>query len=204
MTTWQVDGNYFESCNCDFLCPCVPSNLSAKPTNGHCLFALVFHVEKGHHAGTKLDGLSFAVVGTTPGVMGEGNGSSGVIVDERADAAQQQALVAIASGKAGGPMAALAPALPTFLGVEARPIRFSMNGLHRAVEIPGLLEQAVEGVPSVSKPGEPIMIDNSAHPVNPRLALAKATQSHVHAFGFDWDESSGRNNGHFAPFSWQG
>jgi hypothetical protein len=204
MGTWQVDGDYFETCNCDFLCPCLPSNMSAAPTNGHCLFALVFRVDKGHHGATKLDGLSFAVVGSTPGVMGAGNGSVGVIVDEGADQAQQSALVAIASGQAGGPMAALAPLLTTFLGVESRPIRYAQGALKRSVEIPGALDQAVEGVPSASKPGEPVVLDNGAHPANPRLALAHATRSHVHAFGFDWDETSGRNNGHFAPFSWQG
>jgi hypothetical protein len=47
-------------------------------------------------------------------------------------------------------------------------------------------------------------IDNTLHPANPRLALAKSTGSHVHAFGLDWDDTSGRNNGHFAPFSWRG
>jgi hypothetical protein len=25
----------------------------------------------------------------------------------------------------------------------------------------------------------------------------------MHGFGIDWDETSGRNNGHFAPFSWR-
>jgi hypothetical protein len=54
-----------------------------------------------------------------------------------------------------------------------------------------------------AKPGEPISLDNVAHPVNTRLALAHATRSHLHAFGLDWDDDSGRNNGHFAPFSWQ-
>ena len=23
------------------------------------------------------------------------------------------------------------------------------------------------------------------------------------AFGLDWDDTSGKNNGHFAPFNWQ-
>jgi hypothetical protein len=113
-------------------------------------------------------------------------------------------LVAIASGRAGGPMAAVAPLLGEFLGVETRPIQYHRDGLRRSVSIPDLLDQAVEGVPSVSRPGEPVCIDNGAHPANARLALAKATRSHLHAFGMDFDESSGRNNGHFAPFSWQG
>jgi hypothetical protein len=204
MANWHVEGDYFETCNCDFLCPCLPSNMAAKPTRGQCIFALVFRIDKGKHTGTELGGLSFAVVGETPGAMHDGNGSVGVIVDERANAAQRDAIVAIASGQAGGPMSALAPLLPKFLGLETRAIRYVENGAKRSVEIPGLLEQGVEGVPSPVKPGETLVLDNGAHPANPRLALAHATASHVHAFGFDWDETSGRNNGHFAPFSWQG
>ena len=49
---------------------------------------------------------------------------------------------------------------------------------------------------------EPIYLDNTCHPVNQRLGLAKADKSHIHAFGIDWDDASGTRNGHFAPFSW--
>src|ERR1051326_2258835 len=145
MASWKVQGDYFETCNCDYVCPCLPSNMAAAPTKGNCIFALIFHVDKGHHDSTTLDGLSFAIIGTTPSIMGAGNGSVGVIVDESADPAQRHALGAIASGQAGGPMAAMAPLLPNVLGVEARAIRYSKNGLARSVEIPGLVDQAVEG-----------------------------------------------------------
>ncbi|MGA8262487.1 MAG: hypothetical protein WB783_19935 [Arenicellales bacterium] len=40
------------------------------------------------------------------------------------------------------------------------------------------------------------------HPVNPKLALARATHHEFHAFGIDWKDASGTRNGHFAPFSW--
>jgi hypothetical protein len=56
-------------------------------------------------------------------------------------------------------------------------------------------------VPGASE-AEPIYFENVGHPASTRLALAKAQRSHVHAFGLDWDDESGRNNGHFAPFSW--
>ncbi|MGH7899250.1 MAG: DUF1326 domain-containing protein, partial [Candidatus Binatia bacterium] len=174
------------------------------PTKGHCHFALVFEIDKGTHGNVALDGLSFAVLGYTPAAMGAGDWSVGVVVDERANDAQRDALVAIASGKAGGPMAALAPLLSKFLGVETKPIRYQRDGMRRSVSIDGVLDQALEGVASLSKPGEPVVIDNGAHPANARLALAKATRSHLHAFGMSWDDTSGRNNGHFAPFSWQG
>jgi len=25
----------------------------------------------------------------------------------------------------------------------------------------------------------------------------------MHAFGINWDDTSGKNNGHFAPFAWK-
>lgn len=200
--SWDVRGDYFETCSCDYVCPCLPSNLAAAPTKGSCHFAMVFHIEQGQYGEVPLNGLSFAVVGYTPSTMNLGNWSVGVILDEAASAAQQQALTAIASGQAGGPIAPLAPLIGTFLGTVTKPIQFQINGLRRAVSIPGLLDQAVEGVSGAANPQEPLYIDNTLHPANARLALARATHSHLHAFGLDWDETSGRNNGHFAPFHW--
>ncbi len=135
--------------------------------------------------------------------MAEENWSVGVVVDERATTEQQQALTAIASGRAGGPMGALSGLVGTFLGVDKGPFRFEAEGLRRAVSIPGLLEQAAEGVPGVTS-GEPLFIDNTLHPAGPRLALARATRSRLQAFGLAWSDASGRNNGHFAPFDWRG
>jgi hypothetical protein len=203
-TRWQVSGDYFESCSCDYVCPCLPSGLAGKPTKGWCTFAFAFHVVKGHYGKVKLDGLNFAVVGHTPGIMGQGDWSVGVIIDERAKPDQQQAITGIASGQAGGPMAALGPLIGKFLGVERQPIRFEKKGLGRAVSIPSVLDQAVEGVPGAVRKKEPLYIDNTLHPANSRLALAKATHSHLNAFGLRWDDTTGGNNGHFAPFTWQG
>ncbi len=201
---WQVSGEYFETCNCDFICPCIGTNMLAQPSKGDCTFAMVYHVERGQYGGERLDGLSFVVVGNTPGAMANGNWSVGVIVDERATQTQRDALAAIASGKGGGPMASLGSLVTKFLGVEARPITFQKDGLGRSVSVPGLLDEAIEAVPSAVTKGEPIYLDNTAHPANPRIALAHATRSHLHGLGLNWDDTSGQNNGHFAPFDWRG
>jgi len=202
-TNWQVSGQYVETCNCDYLCPCAPSNLTGETTHGYCNFAGFFRIEKGQYGGTKLDGLHFAVIVHAPGVhMTEGNWSVALITDERATAEQQQALIQIGSGQGGGPMAALGPLVGTMLGVEAKPFHYQQQGMSYSVSIPGVLDQAVEGVAG-GNPNEPLYLDNGVHPVNSRLALAKASHSHVHAFGIDWDDTSGQNNGHFAPFNWK-
>jgi hypothetical protein len=201
---WNANGEYFEIYTCDYLCPCLSSNLTAPPTKGDCAFAFAFRVDRGHFGDVVLDGLCFALAGVAPGPMGAGNWRVGLIVDERADAAQEQAISAIVSGQAGGPLASLAPLISSFLGVEKKSIRFEKDALRRSVSIPGMLDQAVEGVPSPTVPGEPLVIDNSIHPVNKRVALARATRSVMSAFGVRMNETSGRNNGHFAPFSWTG
>ncbi|MDO8479901.1 MAG: DUF1326 domain-containing protein [Candidatus Rokubacteria bacterium] len=198
---WKISGDYFEACNCDSVCPCPTSGLAARPTQGHCDAGLVFHVERGSHGTIQLDGLSFAVLLHTPGPMIAGNWTVGVIVDERATAEQREALGAIGSGQGGGPMAALGPLVGSFVGIEAKPIRIEGSGMRRSVSIPGALDLAIEGIPGASQT-EPIYLDNVGHPAATRLALAKASRSHMHAFGINWDDSSGKNNGHFAPFSW--
>jgi hypothetical protein len=46
-------------------------------------------------------------------------------------------------------------------------------------------------------------LENTGHPVSSRLAVAHASKSHVHALGLTWDDASGKNNGHYAPFNWR-
>jgi hypothetical protein len=201
---WQISGEYLEACSCDSVCPCPTSGLAAPPTRGFCDAGLVFRVERGQYADTRLDGLSFAVLLHTPGPMIQGNWTVGVIVDERASTAQREALTAIASGQSGGPMAALGPLVTEMAGIERRPVSFETDGMHYAVKAGELVDQSLDGVPSASKAGEPIYIDNTCHPVSAKLALANAKQSSFHAFGIDWDDASGTRNGHFASFAWTG
>lgn len=201
---WSLEGQYFETCNCEFLCPCISSNLTAQPTEGDCKVALAFQIERGSKDGVSLDGLSFIVVARTPGAMGQGNWTVGLVIDERATAPQADAILAIASGQAGGPMAHVAPAIGTFAGVERRPIAFSGDGRRYAVTAGTLVDQACEAVMASPNAAAPISLVNTGHPASATLALAHATRSRIHAFGIDWDDSSGKRNGHFAPFRWQG
>ncbi|MBI3966771.1 MAG: DUF1326 domain-containing protein [Chloroflexi bacterium] len=203
-TVWRIAGRYLETCNCDYLCPCIFTNQVALPTHGECIVALAYHIERGNYGDLSLSDLTFILVARTPEEMGKGNYSVGIFVDERADEQQRAALTVITQGQAGGPPAALAAITTNFLGLEFVPIEFAGSDLAWSVTVPGKLDEAVRGVPSHVKPGEPLYIDNVRHRANSRLALATATRSHVHAFGFDWDDTSGKNNGHFAPFDWQG
>jgi hypothetical protein len=206
MTTpaWKVSGQYYETCSCDFLCPCIPGGLAVRPTKGSCTFAMAFQIERGTFGSVSLDGLGFIILGLTPEAMGKGNWSVGVLVDERSNAGQRDAITAIASGAAGGPIAGLAGLIGKFLGVEAAPIHFDYSGAKWSVKASSFVDMAAEGAKGINpKATEPLYLENTGHPATDRFALAHASSSHVHALGLSWDDSSGKNNGQYAPFSWQ-
>jgi hypothetical protein len=201
--SWQVSGQYYETCDCDFVCPCVPGQMAVQPTNGSCTFAMAFQIEKGRFGDVSLDGLGFIVLGLTPEAMGKGNWSVGLVADARASAEQRDAITAIASGAAGGPMAALSGLIGKFLGVESAPIQFDRSGATWSVRASTLVDMAAEGARGLNPAAEPLQLQNTGHPAADSFTLAHATKSHVHALGLAWDDVSGKNNGQYAPFSWQ-
>ena len=204
-TGWQISGDYFENCSCAVVCPCLISTaapLTSRPTEGVCDVALIFHVDKGSYGSTALDGLNVALAVHTPGVMADGNWSVAAYIDERADDKQTEALGAIFTGAAGGPMATLAPLIGKTLGVKKVPIRYKIDGKKRSAEIPGVLHMAVDPLPTAHPSGE--MWANVGHPVSPdKLALAVGAAGNTFSdYGMRWDNSG--KNGHYAPISWSG
>src|SRR5579859_2996874 len=147
---WQITGDYFENCNCDVVCPCLFSPnppMTSKPTAGACEVAFGFHIDRGRYEATSLDGLNIALIARTPGAMAQGNWSVALYLDARADEQQNQALQAIFTGAAGGPVAALAPLISTMLGAKTVPITFHKEGKRRSIDIPGIMQVAVHGFP---------------------------------------------------------
>ena len=200
---WTMLGEYMESCNCDYLCPCVYTNPQGPVTYDHCTAALVFRIDAGSYGDTKLDGLSFALVIRSGKVMADGNWVFAGVVDERADAAQRQALAAIVGGEAGGPPGFIRENLVSdFRGIAYKPIEFNLDGLKRSAVIPDVVSFEIEAVVSRNRTGEPLYIDNTAHPAGRRLALARAKRFRMHGFGLDVDFVGKGNNGHYARFAW--
>ena len=202
--SWKASGQYYETCSCDFVCPCILQQMAVEPTKGTCTFAMAFQIEKGSFGSASLDGLGFIVLGLTPEAMGKGNWSVGVVVDERATAEQRDAITAIASGSAGGPMAGLSGLIGKFLGVESAPIKFDRAGANWSVTAAKLVDMAAQPAMGINpNTTEPLHLDNTGHPASDRIALAHALKSHVDALGLSWDDTTGKNTGQYAPFSWR-
>ena len=199
---WHIKGDYFETCNCDYLCPCIFTNMTAMPTDGVCKVAIVLDIAEGHYGDVQLGGVTFVTAAMVAGPMGDGNWTVGLIIDDEASDSQVDAIGRICSGDEGGPMALMAPLIGTFAGIERASIEIERRKMGFSITAGDLLSHGAEGVPSVPDPSETIMIDNTAHPANKRLHLARGTHSHLHAFGIDWDDAVGGHNGHYAPFDW--
>ena len=204
---WRLAGEYFENCNCEVLCPCIvgPRNEGggalARPTEGHCDVPLVFHIDRGVFGAVRLDGLGAALAVHTPGPMGAGNWSEGLYLDEHADPTQRGALETIFGGAAGGPPARLAMLATTRWPTRFVTIRFEKDGRRRRAVIPDVLDIEIEGVQGADRAGE-VWLENVAHPVSRRLAVARAIRSTYRDHGVAWN-NTGRN-AHYARFDWSG
>src|SRR6185436_5407187 len=120
--SWNISGQYFETCSCDYVCPCILGQMAVRPTKGSCTFAMAMQVERGTFGSVPLGGVT---------------------------AEQRDAIAAIASGAAGGPMAPLSGLIGKFLGVEAAPIKFERSGNRGTVKAGALVDMAAEGAMGV-------------------------------------------------------
>jgi hypothetical protein len=103
-TTWRVAGSYFEACSCDAICPCrsVGGRPGGRSTYGICQFALSWHIKDGCADDVVLDGLDVVLAGWYDDDERGTRWRIVLYVDDRADAAQCDALTAIYLGRAGG------------------------------------------------------------------------------------------------------
>ena len=199
MAKWRLTGDYFENCNCDVVCPCLVSTaepLTARPTQGVCDVALVFHIDKGDYNGVALDGLNVAVVAHTPGPWPRKLDARRLYRGARRRK-QTAALGAIFGGGEGGPMAAFAPLVGKIWAEEgADQIRDQ-----RQVARWNSRHHAFGGrAPSQRAPhrrdlgGAAIRLRRTGSP------SPSADGSTFADHGMRWDNSG--KNGHYAPINW--
>ena len=202
--SWQVSGQYYETCSCDFVCPCVPGQMAVRPSKGSCTFAMAFQVERGSfgHVSPRRPRVHRA----RADAGGDGEGQlvgrrhrrrAGHCRAARRPHRHCQRRRGRADVGVVGPGGAVrrrrvrANSVPTRRRQVVR--QGVESGRHGGCRRHGHQSQATE----------PLHLDNTGHPAADRFALARASRSHVHALGFSWDDVSGLNNGQYAPFSWR-
>jgi hypothetical protein len=102
--SWQIRGTYFESCNCDAICPCrrIDGVPGGRSTHGVCLGVLSWLIEDGAAEGTELSGLPVALACRYSDDEPGSPWTWILYLEARASDQQRAALESIFSGRLGG------------------------------------------------------------------------------------------------------
>lgn len=141
---WTIEADFLQGCNCNYGCPC---EFEAPPTMGYCEGLGVWKINKGKYGKLKLDGLGMAFSARWPKAIHEGNGTVVILIDEKADSEQREALMQIASGQAGGvPFEILAMTFSKVLDPQYLPFKFSMKGRNSSVKVGNAISLDLEPI----------------------------------------------------------
>lgn len=122
---WKLKVEHLMACNCNWGCPC---SFEAPPTYVTCEAALGYRVVEGKYGDVTLDGLMWVLAAVWPGPLHERNGRGVVYLDSRAKGAKRDALEAIATGKAGGPIGIFMSTVTNGLAVQSARLEFKYDG----------------------------------------------------------------------------
>jgi hypothetical protein len=102
--SWRIRGSYFESCNCDAICPCRRINgvPGGRSTYGECMGVLSWLIEEGAADGIDLSGLPVAMAVRYSDDEPGSPWTWVLYLDTRATVEQQAALEGIFTGRLGG------------------------------------------------------------------------------------------------------
>jgi hypothetical protein len=102
--SWRIRGRYFESCNCDAICPCrrIDGVPGGRSTYGICTGVLSWLIEDGAADGTDLSGLPVALASRYSDDEPGSPWTWILYLDAGATNEQRAALEAIFTGRLGG------------------------------------------------------------------------------------------------------
>jgi hypothetical protein len=197
---WEIEGTYFENCNCDMVCPCSTSGLTVRADNDRCTVTLAFHIDRGSSGDVDLSGRTVCMLADAPAMMTDGGWKAALLVDDGASEEQTEAINAIFGGQAGGPLADLAPLIGEMVGGGPAPIEYADDGMTHSVKVGDLVDLSVaDFVSPMDATGKGIRVSGVGFPSD-TLAAGTATRAKVDAFGLSWD-TTGKNS-FSAPFAW--
>ncbi|MBV1904022.1 MAG: DUF1326 domain-containing protein [Marinosulfonomonas sp.] len=196
--TWSLTGTYFESCNCEAVCPCI---FLSPPTGEDCTVLIGWHINEGDDEGVSLSGLNIALAVHSPGHMATNQWRAAVYMDASASEAQNASLMKIFGGQAGGHPARLASHIGEIVGASSVPIEFSVNGGKHSLKIPEILDVEIEQIKGqgdgpITVAGHPLCIAPGF-----TSTLARSTKLSYSDHGMSWDLTE--KSGQFSPFAYQ-
>ncbi len=154
--SYHLTGDLLEVCDCNTLCPCW---IGENPDNGTCQSSLAYRIEGGEVDGVDVSGLVFGVAVFIPGNVLAGQWRAVRYIDDRASAAQEEALLKLFRGELGGPMAQLAGLVGEEVAVRRAPMTFTVEKGQGTLRIGDAIEAVME--PYRGPTGEPTKLVES-------------------------------------------
>ena len=193
MAEWWWKADYFETCNCDYGCPC---NMTSIPTDGTCQAINAWDIREGAYGDVRLDGLRLALVSRWPNPIHEGNGRGFVFVDDRADDSQREALAKIGRGEAGdgGPFAIFKSTYAEPAVVLSGPIELTRNGKEASIQLGDAARAEWEPIRSQMDGSEAdvyLVIPGGFIFANGEIVNSKICEVNVDGLSFRHENSSG-------------
>lgn len=189
---WSFEADYLQACNCDYGCPC---EFSAPPTLGYCDGVGAWRIKNGKYGKVKLAGLGLGFAAHWPKAIHEGNGTVCIFVDEKANPAQRDALLQIASGKAGGlPFEILATTFSKLLEPLFVPFQFVLKGKNSSMKMGDAVVASMAPIknPVTQKP-ESVRVNHGTGFVFQKAECVSADEMRVSAgeLNFSWPKKAG-------------
>ncbi len=122
---YHLEGRLLEVCNCRVLCPCW---IGEDPDFGTCDTIVAWHFDKGSINGVDVSDRTIALIAHVPGNILQGNWRAAVYLDERVTPQQEEAILAVYTGKLGGPVGELVKLVGEVVSVEKVPVTFTVQG----------------------------------------------------------------------------
>lgn len=171
---WRIRGTYFESCNCDAICPCrrVNGQPGGRSTHGECMGVLSWVIDDGFLGDIDLSGqpvaISFRYCDDEP----DEPWTWALYLDDRATAQEHGALEKIFSGRLGGKAADVWAHEPfEFIGTRTARIEVERTPRRQLLRVRDHVALTIHGhhpdenavvscaIPGHDQPGEELVAD---------------------------------------------
>lgn len=153
---YHIEGKLLEVCSCEVLCPCW---IGEDPDHIPCQSIMAWNFDKGDINGIDVSGLTIAALVNIPGNVLAGNWKAAIYVDKNATDEQNDAILSVWSGKAGGPVADLVQLVGEVVSAERVAIQFDVEGGEGTVKIGDVASAEMETYKSAT--GETTTLSNT-------------------------------------------
>lgn len=200
---WTAEGDLFEGCNCNLLCPCHVS-FRQSPTNGYCDTIWGVSFNSGRYGDVDLAGLNVAVFLHCPGNMADGDWTTVMLIDDRTSPEQDEALRAIFSGEAGGPWQVMSQFYRDgkYQAVARTPLEMTIDGRTRTITAPDRLFLEMQTLRGGEDRQGLVTISNLRNVIHGDEHVMGLSNFHVKDETMTWEYQG--KHGLYSKFKWSG